>query len=148
MIRTKNNIVKKGMLILFTMAILTNSTYADLQNELKCRDKNAAIANLIHGIKSDNLGLMKSSVYFAGKYRVKEAVPVLIEELNSAKDSNCKVLIALSLYLIGDEDGIEAVYKIAKTDRNDRVRHMCNAIYAEFSRNKLNRGFIADINLY
>lgn len=148
MIRTKSNIVKKGMLILFTMAILTNSTYADLQNELKCRDKNAAIANLIHGIKSDNLGLMKSSVYFAGKYRVKEAVPVLIEELNSAKDSNCKVLIALSLYLIGDEDGIEAVYKIAKTDRNNRVRHMCNAIYAEFSRNKLNRGFIADINLY
>lgn len=148
MIRTKSNIVKKGILILFTMAILTNSTYADLQNELKCRDKNAAVANLIHGIKSDNLGLMKSSVYFAGKYRVKEAVPVLIEELNSAKDSNCKVLIALSLYLIGDEDGIEAVYKIAKTDRNNRVRHMCNAIYAEFSRNKLNRGFIADINLY
>ncbi|HOI28776.1 MAG TPA: HEAT repeat domain-containing protein [Melioribacteraceae bacterium] len=145
---TKINFVKKGMLILFTMAILTNSTYADLQNELKCRDKNAAVANLIHGIKSDNLGLMKSSVYFAGKYRVKEAVPALISELNSAKDSNCKVLIALSLYLIGDERGIEAVFKIAKTDRNERVRHMCNAIYAEFSKNKLNRDFIAEIKLF
>jgi hypothetical protein len=146
--RTTNNFVKKGFLILFAMAILTNSTYADLQNELKCRDKKAAIANLIHGIKSDNLGLMKCSVYFAGKYRVKEAVPVLIEELNSVNDSNCKVLIALSLYLIGDKDGIEAVYKIAKTDRNERVRHMCNAIYVEYSRNKLNRDFIAEIKLY
>lgn len=146
--RTKNNFVKKGILILFAMAILTSSTYADLQNELKCRDKKAAVANLIQGIKSDNTGLMKCSVYFAGKYRVKEAVPVLIDELNSANESNCKVLIALSLYLIGDEKGIEAVYKIAKTDRNERVRHMCNAIYAEFSRNKLDRDFIAEIKLY
>jgi HEAT repeat protein len=130
--RTENNFAKKGILILLALALVTTSIYANEPDELKCKNKKAAIAMLIEGIKSDNTGLVKSAVYLAGKYRVNEAVPALIQKLNSDVDDNCKVLIALSLFMIGNEDGIDAVFKLSKTDPNNHVRHMCSEIYKEF----------------
>lgn len=130
--RTEKNFVKKGILILLALTLVTTSIYANKPDELKCKNKKAAIANLIEGIKSDNAGLMKSAVYLAGKYRVNEAVPALIKKLNSGLDDNCKVLIALSLFMIGNEDGIDAVFKLSKTNPNNHVRHMFGEIYKEF----------------
>ncbi|MDQ7816206.1 MAG: hypothetical protein RDU14_04220 [Melioribacteraceae bacterium] len=130
--RTTNNFVKKGFLILFALTVVTTSIYANQPDELKCKNKKAAVAMLIEGIKSDNAGLMKSAVYLAGKYRVEAAVPVLIQKLNSDLDDNCKVLIALSLFMIGNEDGIEAIFKLSKGDPNNHVSQMCGEIYKEF----------------
>lgn len=129
---TNINFVKNGILILFALAIIKTSVYANKPDELKCKNRKAAVAMLIEGIKSDNVGLMKSAVYLSGKYRVNETVPALIEKLNSELDDNSKVLIALSLFMIGNEDGIEAVFKLSSSDPGNHIRKMCGEIYREF----------------
>ena len=88
-----------------------------------------AIENLKNGIKSDNTGLKKSAIYFAGYYRVSETVPALTEVVKSENEPGTRILIALVLYRIGDEKGINLVRDMAVKDRNPEVRRMCTCIY-------------------
>lgn len=125
--------------------LISAITFAAKPEEFKCKNKELAIKNLIVGIKSENTGLMKSSVYFAGKYQLKETVPALIERLKCANDPNCKVLIALSLYMIGEEEGITAIQQIITENDNAYVKHMLNAICNEYSINK-NEAKIASVS--
>ncbi|MEW6196688.1 MAG: HEAT repeat domain-containing protein [Bacteroidota bacterium] len=124
------NLVKAAGLILAVITFIANTAIAQeaTQNTFSKR----AIDNLNAGIMSENSGLRKSSIYFAGKYRVTESVDVLVTQLNKIEDPGTKVLIALSLYLIGEQKGLDAVYSLAKTDNDSHVRRMCNAIYAEY----------------
>lgn len=125
--------------------LISVMTFAAKPEEFKCKNKELAIKNLIIGIKSENIGLMKSSVYFAGKYQLKETVPALIDRLKCAKDPNCKVLIALSLYIIGEEEGITAIQQLVTENDNAYVKHMLNAICNEYSINK-NEAKLASIS--
>jgi HEAT repeat protein len=134
----KNNLVRFTILVLLAAAAITKAASANEIDELKCKNKAVAVKNLIEGIKSNNTGLMKSSVYFAGKYKIEETVPVLIERLKSKVEPECKILIALSLYQIGNEKGVEAIFKIAKNEKNNRVRLMFIAICTEFMNSKRN----------
>lgn len=142
----ENNSVRKGILILFALALFANSINASMLDDLKCKNRKAAIAMLIEGIKSDNIGLMKSAAFLAGKYRVKETVPALIEKLNSNLDDNCKVLIALSLFMIGSEEGIEAVFNLASSQPDSNLNHIYGTIYNEFVKSvDINDPFISSI---
>lgn len=128
--KTTLNLVKKAGLVLAAVTFIANTAIAQesKQNPISKR----AIENLKVGIMSDNNGLKRNSIYFAGKYRIAESVDALVAELNDTEDPSTRVLIAMSLYLIGEPKGLEAVYEIAKTDDNSRVRRLCNAIYAEY----------------
>jgi len=88
-----------------------------------------AIENLKNGIKSDNEGLKKCAIYFAGYYRVSETVPTLAEVVKKETQPSTKILIALVLYRIGDERGISLVRDMAAKDKNPEVRRMCTCIY-------------------
>jgi HEAT repeat protein len=132
MTRTENNLIKTTLLALFVLLFLASALLAEELDDIVGKNKERAIVNLINGIKSPNTGLMKSSVYFAGKYRVKDAVPALLERLNDVEDASTKVLISLALYLIGDKEGIEAIYNLARFDKNEKVRRICRAIYVEY----------------
>jgi HEAT repeat protein len=90
--------------------------------------KKTEIENLLIGIRSDNPGLKKSSVYMAGKYELDECTGSLIEQLKTEKDASVKVLIALALYRIGSEEGMEAIEELAHNDNNKEVRRMSSAI--------------------
>ena len=94
------------------------------------------VGNLNVGIKSSNEGLRKSCIYFTGVYLLKECVPTLVEQLSKENNPNVKILIALSLYRIGDENGIKAVEKLAAYDLNVKVRRIGNAILSEFEKDK------------
>jgi hypothetical protein len=127
MSKTKSN--NKKALLAVLVILLTSSVFA--QNNFSnttAKDKNA-VGNLINGIKSDNEGLKRSCIYFAGKYKVAKTVDALIEELEDAETTESKYLISLSLYLIGDSRGIEAVRKVAATDQNPRTRNLVSAVY-------------------
>jgi hypothetical protein len=91
-----------------------------------------AIENLTNGIKSDNEGLKKSSIYWAGYYMISETVPVLTEIVKKETEPNTRILIALVLYRIGDHKGINIVKDMAVNDRNPEVRRMCTSIYYAF----------------
>jgi HEAT repeat protein len=101
-----------------------------------------AINNLIIGIKSDNEGLNRSCIYYAGKYRIREAVDALIDKMSNVKDANTKVLIALSLYEIRDAKGLEAVRRQSLTDENERVKKMSALIFSEYVKNS-NLGYVS-----
>jgi len=91
-----------------------------------------AIKSLIMGIKSENPGLRKSSIFYAGQYKLEAAVDCLIDELQNENDPGTKILIALSLYKIGNPIVIDYIKEIAVQDENPKVKNMFSAIYNEF----------------
>ncbi len=91
-----------------------------------------SIETLKQGIKSDNPGLSKSSIYMAGLYKIDEAVDALTEQLAKEKNPGTKILIALSLYNIGNPDGMEAVKELAKRDNDKEVKRMGTVLYRQF----------------
>lgn len=111
--------------VLFTSSLTVTSAQ---EKEITAKYK-YAVENLIKGIQSDNEGLKRSAIYFAGKYKITGAVDALIEQLDKETNPSNRILIALVLYKIGDPDGINAVKSLAKSDNNLKVRRMANEIY-------------------
>lgn len=90
-----------------------------------------AINDLIRGIESDNAGLRKSSIYMAGYYKVNQSAAALIKRLKVEEDANTRILIALSLFRLGDEEGLETVKKLSIHDSSPKVRRISFAILKE-----------------
>jgi len=112
-----------GMLMVSTLAYAKNDP-----SEFNRKNKNA-VENLKIGIKSENSGLKRSSIYFAGFYRISETVPALTEQIKKETDPKTKILIALVLYKIGNGKSIDLVKEMAVKDSNPEVRRMCACIY-------------------
>ena len=68
----------------------------------------------------------------AGLYKIDEAVEALTEQLEKEDNADTRILIALSLYNIGDPDGMKAVKKLAVSDSDNEVKRMSKVIYREF----------------
>ena len=131
--------------ILFAAFALT--TIGNAQDEKRTYNENA-VKNLVKGIKSENEGLKKSSIYYAGKYKITDAVDALVDKIVKEKDPDTRILIALSLYQIGDYKGLEAVKEQALNDNDERVKSMSALIFNEFYKNytgdqKLSDYFVA-----
>lgn len=112
--------------------LLSSSVFAQVNSITELTTSKHALENLIAGIKSDNLGVKRSSIYFAGKYRIAETENVLIEQLKVEKDPSTRILIALVLYEMGSEEGLLEVKKLSSADNNVRVRRMATQIYNEY----------------
>lgn len=136
------------LLIVVSLMLITSISYSQSQNQKKTFKKASVsefsdtqwtengIANLVTGIKSDNLGLRKSAIYLAGLYGISETVPALIDQLKKEENAEVKVLTALVLYRLEDPRGIEAIENLYKHDENAHVKRMSKAILDEF-KNKL-----------
>jgi len=96
-----------------------------------------ALQNLLAGIKSDNEGVKRSCIYFAGKYRIAETEAALLEQLNKEVNPSTKILIALVLYELGSDEGLELIKKLAMDDENSEVRRMSTHIQNEHMINDL-----------
>jgi len=128
--------------------LLTNITYTQKHDQKNAENSvsvsyfsdrqftDQEIGNLITGIKSENLGLRKSTIYLTGLYSVSEAVPALIDQLRKEENAEVKVLTALVLLRLEDPRGMEAIENLYKYDDNVRVKRMSKAIIDEF-KNKL-----------
>jgi HEAT repeat protein len=92
-----------------------------------------AIKNLITGIASENEGLRKSSIYFAGKYEYIETVESLANQLVKEENPSIKILIANALFRIGDPNSMEMVLKVSIKDNNPKVKRITSAIYETFT---------------
>jgi hypothetical protein len=119
----------------FLMLALLMTGTVTAQNPVPAEKKfsKLEVTNLLNGIKSKNTGLMKSSIYMAGKYRVTEAVKSLTALLKEEKDPAVRLLIARVLYQIGDYDGMNAVYELSKNDKDSKVRNISRALYLDFA---------------
>jgi hypothetical protein len=84
-----------------------------------------AKVNFLNGISSDNQGLKSSSIYYVGRYRLGEANGILLDELKKSKEENLSLLIAWSIYRIGDEGCVEELKKIAGNHTSKRLKTFC-----------------------
>jgi len=130
----KSSFVKVVVLVLVLSSSLSAGNRKDSAEAYKEKNK---VGTLLNGINSSNEGLRKSSIYFAGKYKVTEAVEALSAQLTKEKSASTRILIALSLYSIGTPECIEAVKNNAANDSDARVRRMCNEIYQTFKMNEV-----------
>jgi hypothetical protein len=125
---SKSMLVAVGLFALLFTTVL-NAQKTITKSELK---QKRMIGNLVNGINSDNEGLKRSAIYYAGKYKVDEAVDALVEQLENETSTENKYLISLSLYLIGDDKGIEAVKRVAAFDNDPRAKRLAAAVYYEY----------------
>jgi hypothetical protein len=116
------------MLALF-LTVGVNNIFAQQSKNVLVTINENSLGNLRNAIRSDNPGLRKSGIYFAGKHAVKEVSETLHEQLNIEKDPSLKVLIIRVLYIIENDKYIDDFYYLARNDENVRVRKMASAIY-------------------
>ena len=62
------------------------------------------VKNYLRGITSDNTGLRKSCITFAGKYKISEAIDTLTDQLNIENDPEIHKLISNALFEIRTEN--------------------------------------------
>ena len=123
----------KGLLTAVLLAaVLTGSVYAQKNSIKDVTTNEYALQNLVAGIQSDNTGVKRSSIYFAGKYRIAETEDVLIAQLKEENDPSTRILIALVLYEMGSEEGLLEVKNLSLNDEDAKVRRMATQIYNEY----------------
>jgi len=121
-------ILAAAMILLSTKSIAQN-----LNHNFGFSFSSIAVSNLINGINSSNAGLSKSSIYFAGLYKVHEASSTLVKILTDrTRDRWIRVYAALSLYNIGETGAYNEIQKLAANEDDLKVRNICAAIYAEY----------------
>jgi HEAT repeat protein len=135
--KTLENRKTKLFMIVLLAALLSDTLFAKsslpgLVNELESRIKESCVINLVKGIESDNIGLKRSCIYFAGLYEIKGTVDALVKQLQMVEDPDTRILITLALYKIGDKDGIKAIEQLAKNDESAMVREMSAALLNQF----------------
>jgi HEAT repeat protein len=113
-------------------AVLTSSVYAQKNSIKDVTPNKHALENLVAGIHSDNTGVKRSAIYFAGKYRIAETEEALIAQLKTENDPSTRILIALVLYELGSEEGLLEVKDLSLNDKNTKVRRMATQIYNEY----------------
>jgi HEAT repeat protein len=114
------------------MLISTTSLNAQKTSISSITTNKYALKNLLTGIKSDNEGVKRSCIYFAGKYKIAEAESALIQQLGKEKNAGTRILISLVLFEMGSIDGLLEVQKLSKEDIDPEVRRMSTHIYHEF----------------
>ena len=113
-------------------AVLTSSGHTQLNSIKDITDHKYALENLIAGIHSENDGVRRNSIYFAGYYKILETEDALIDQLNNEKDPSTRILIALVLYELGSEEGLLEVKNLSLNDEDAKVRRMAIQIYNEY----------------
>ncbi len=138
-----NRNVVKLIAVVTAAVLLSGNTFAvnfmkgNISNTLKTEISEMMIKNLSMGIASDNLGLKRSCIYFSGFYEIEELVNPLVKQLKKESDPGTRILIALALYKIGNNDAINAIEKLAKNDSDPKVKRMGIAILNEFQKVQL-----------
>ncbi len=115
-------------LSIISFLLFTNFSICQNNFEEAVEIPTKAIVSYIAGIQSENIGLKKSSIYFAGKYLLQDASPCLIEEFKKADDESIAVIIVWSLYRIGDQEYLENLNNIVLNHRSDFLKNFCKSL--------------------
>ncbi len=120
-------------LVVILAVLMISQTGLQAQSSNYKNINDYSLETLKKGIQSDNPGLRKSAIYMAGLYKIDEAVETLVEQLEKEKVPSNRVLIALSLYNIGNTEGMKAVKMMAASDKDKEVRRMSTVLYRQFT---------------
>ena len=120
----------KSTIISLLILLSLSTTLFAMDQKNYFRDKE--VENIIVGIKSDNNGLMRSSIYFAGKYKIEETVDALFEVLDEESEPSNVILIAFSIYEIGDTNALMKLIETANNSESASVKNMLIAIATQY----------------
>ncbi len=125
----KNRQYRKYILLsIFMLFIFSNFTFGQGRFSDEREIPEIAVTNYIAGIQSDNYGLKMSCIYFAGKYLLNDANDCLIEEFKKADDATIAVIIAWSVYRIGDSESIANLNELAENHYSNEVKSLCQTL--------------------
>jgi hypothetical protein len=96
------------------------------------------INNLEEGLKSENEGLRRSSIYLSAYYQIKELVNPLAENLEKVTDSKERVLLLLALYKIGGDDSYRIIQEYVMNGNDIEASRLAKSILNEFAANSSN----------
>jgi len=120
-----------GVLVLlaaFSTLAAGSDNYAGMSKE----KYDAAVANLLIGLHSDNLGLSTSCAFMLGELKADKAVVPLMAMLKSDRPECCRIVTALALCRIGDARGVYAVKRAVTFDPSTAVQQKCAWFYDQF----------------
>jgi|GEM_PF-1763380 len=119
---------KTKLVAIILIALFSNNIFAkpisSPGEDTKSDRMSLAIKNIAVGIESENAGVKKCCIFYAGYYEFNELVDVLVKQLKKEQDTDTKILIVLSLYKIGDKKGMEAIKQLVGDDTNQFLREM------------------------
>jgi hypothetical protein len=131
--------------LIFLLFLFTISAKASNKSSLSNKSYDAAIVNLLEGLKSDNFGLKTASAFYLGELKSSEAViPLMRLVSNDDEDIRVRIMAALSLYKIGDGRGIYRLQRIAKFCEDCRLKDLSEKFYLSYMQNQA--GFKNDID--
>ncbi len=91
------------------------------------------IKSYVMGLKSSNVGLVKSCIHYAGLYKIEETVKPLVDILNDqSKDFVTRLSAAMSIYNIGNDYGLAAIKNLSELSKEEKIREVCSAIYHDY----------------
>ncbi len=129
MLHRKKSIIVVASEILLILFLLSVNMFAQETKNVIFSLNDESIGNIKNAIQSNNPGLRKSGIYFAGKYAVEEVSETLLDQLKKEEDPSLRVLIVRVLYINGNYEYMDEIYKVALNDKNIAVRQMASAIY-------------------
>ncbi len=113
----------KRLIIFLSLIFFTSS-----QNFGQAKKKELTktdVSNLIICINSENEGIRRCGVYFAGYYKVDKTVISLMKILYEDDCEEIRMLAARSLCKIGDTRGLFAIKRAVKFNDRDKVKQLC-----------------------
>ena len=129
MLHKKKSSLVATSTFLMVLFLLNVGVFAQETKNVIVSLNNQSIFNLKNAIQSDNPGLRKSGIYFAGKYAVDEVSETLLHQLKKEEDPNLRVLMIRVLYIIGNYEYMDEIYQLALNDKSIAVRQMAASIY-------------------
>ena len=133
--------MKKRVVVLAVSLLLLGAvtTFAqDVKSNGAAPLTKESVNNYLADMKSDNPGVRVSAAFFAGEYKIEEAVIPLMKMLNSEKSEEARIIAALSLVKIGTGKAVYAVKQSATLDNSERVRTLCARFYNSIALSEAN----------
>ena len=97
-------------------------------------------ANLINGLKSDNLGLQISCAYWLGEIKSQKSVIPLMKMFRSHPDERANIIAALSISKIDDPHGVFLIKRTAELSDNSRLKRVFERFYVGNLNMKVDEG--------
>lgn len=126
----------KTLLLLSLMILipaLTKAETKNLQGEKTNFNNKYAIDNLISCLTSENQGVRRQAVYYAGLYKVDASVDFLIDIIKNQNIDELQKLAVLSLLRIESPKGMKFLKKFALECVNTDLKKLCSYVYLDYA---------------
>ena len=98
-----------SVLTLVLMVAFVSQSFSQLREHIPASEYAMYVGNLQNGINSDNPGLKINAIQFTGIYQITENSSLLVSKYKEEKDPNIKNLIAISLFMLENSEGLAKI---------------------------------------